>query len=190
MDFLKYFYYGLARFRGLVYKFIFGGDFFSIGRGSKIFGLRYMYIERRISLGDFCWLQAIHNYKGFAFNPKLYFGSNVCLSDNVHISCAMEIRIGSGVLIGSSVYIGDHSHGSTNLDAESILIPPALRSLSDMAPIHIGANVWIGDGARILAGAEIPAGSIIGANSVVKGKFDEPGLIVGAPAVLKRVFPR
>lgn len=37
-------------------------------------------------------------------------------------------------------------------------------------PIKIGADVWVGDGARILMGSQIPDGCVIAANAVVLGK--------------------
>lgn len=183
-----YLYYGLARIRALFFRLLTGFKFRSAGVHLKIFGVHSMQIGDGFSLGDDCWIHAVTSYKGNRYSPTLIIGNDVSFSDRVHVSCIKEIRIGSGTLIGSTVYIGDHSHGTTNLGATDIKIPPALRPLSDAAPIWIGENVWIGDGAKILPGAYIPAGSIVGANSVVKAKFDEPGIIAGAPASMKKRF--
>lgn len=183
-----YFYYGLARARAIIFRFLTGFRFKSVGCRLKIFGVYSMKIGSGLSLGDGCWIHAVTSYKGVRYSPLLTIGENVSFSDGVHVSCAKEIRIGSGTLIGSWVYIGDHSHGTTDLSAADIKIPPALRPLSDEMPILIGDNVWIGDGARILAGACIPDGSIVGANAVVKSKFSESGIIAGAPASMKKRF--
>lgn len=169
-------------------RLVTGIEFKSVGRSLKLFGASSMKLGQRLSLGDDCWLHAVGSYKGVIHSPLLTIGDDVSFSDAVHVSCISKITIGSGTLIGSGVYIGDHSHGSTNLTRADMAIPPALRFLSDAAPIYIGDNVWIGDGVRILAGSVIPSGSIVGANSVVNAEFSVPGIIAGLPAVLKRSF--
>ncbi len=188
IDVFLYGYYGFSRFRSILYRLLTGIQFRSVGKNFKIFGARAMKIGEGLSLGDGCWLHAVTSYKGFRHSPALIIGDGVSLSDAVHVSCIKEIRIGSGTLVGSGVYIGDHSHGATKLTPADMRVPPALRPLSEAAPIWIGDNVWIGDGARILAGSVIPDGSIVGANSVVKAKFTEPGVIAGVPASMKKRF--
>ena len=187
-DFLLIYYYGVARIRAIFFCLLTGIRFKSVGVNLKIFGAPFMRIGRDFSLGDGCWLHAVSKYKEFSYAPLLIIGDGVSFSDAVHVSCVSEVRIGSGTLVGSRVYIGDHCHGSTDLDRENLLTPPAQRPLSDAAPIFIGDNVWIGDGVVILAGSVIPSGSIIGANSVVKGCFSVAGVIAGCPATLKREF--
>jgi len=41
-----------------------------------------------------------------------------------------------------------------------------------VAPIKIGADVWIADGVRVLMGSQIPDGCVIAANAVVLGKSE------------------
>lgn len=188
IDFFLYLYYGVSRCRAVFYRLITGKNFKSIGRSPKIFGIDCMKIGKYLSMGDDCWIHAVTKYKGVVYTPSLIIGDDVSFSDSVHVSCVNEIRIDSGTLVGSCVYIGDHSHGPTNLSFADRLVPPALRPLTESAPILIGANVWIGDGSIILAGAVIPDGSIVGANSVVKAKFIEPGVIAGAPASIRKRF--
>lgn len=177
------------KIRGVIYSFIYRKSIKKTGVRFKFFGSKFFKISRNLSVGDNCWLEGVSKYKGIDYSPVVNMGSNICMSDNVHISCVKSITIGDNCLIGSKVYIGDHSHGSTKtLSADEVKIPPALRALSDIEPIHIGKNVWIGDGVVILAGAYIPDGSIIGANSVVKNKFFNSAIIAGLPAVeIKRL---
>lgn len=59
-----------------------------------------------------------------------------------------------------------------------------MPSLELTAPIHIGANTFVGAGALILKGVTIGPNSVIGANSVVTKSFPEGGIIAGNPARL------
>lgn len=152
-----------------------------VGKNFKLYGAQYM-SGRGISLGDNCYFHAVDLYKGSSYSPNLEIGEGCMFSNNVHISLVNSISIGRDCLLGSNIYIGDHSHGSTNPKRFDAKVPPAQRPLDDIGEIIIGANVWVGDGAVILAGMRIPDGCIIGANSVVKGSFAKCSVIAGAPA--------
>ncbi len=169
--------------RAFVFSLVFNKKIKRVGRCIKFFGAKYINFGVGFCVGDHCWLEAVTSYRGDRFHPSINIGSDVKISDNVHISCVRSIEIGDGVLIGSNVYIGDHSHGSTDSALrDEFDIPPASRRLDDIESIYIGNNVWIGNGAVILAGAYISDGSIVGANSVVKGKFQSRAIIAGVPA--------
>jgi acetyltransferase-like isoleucine patch superfamily enzyme len=158
-----------------------------VGRLSKFRGIEHMRVGANLRVGDFCWIEAVAAYGGVGHAPDLVIGDDVAISDLTHISCVHSIFVGDGCLLGSKIYIGDHSHGrASSLTAGELAKPPALRALDDLAPIHIGARCWIGDGAVILAGTRLAAGSIIGANSVVKLQCDRPALIAGMPAQVVR----
>jgi len=148
----------------------------------KVLGAHRIRFGSGVSLGDFCWIQAVVSYGGVKYDPVLSIGDDVAISDLTHISCVKQISIGSGSLLGSKIYIGDHGHGSMREYHRLKDIPPAKRPLGDAAEVIIGKNVWIGDGAVILAGAHIADGSVIGANSVVLLSEDRPALIAGVPA--------
>ena len=68
-------------------------------------------------------------------------------------------------------------------------VPPRWRPLSDIKPIKVGKNCWIGDGVVILAGSVIGDNCVIGANSVVKGCFGANSIIGGVPAkIIKEII--
>lgn len=138
------------------------GDFFSSGRG--------------------LWLESVNGA------GRLVIGEHVNLSDYVHIGCASAVTIGDGVLIGSKVLISDHSHGVINANGpEKTNLPPNLREIYSKGPVIIHDNVWIGDGACILAGVTIGAEAIIGANSVVVKDVPSGTIWAGAPA--RQIWP-
>lgn len=176
----------IPRLRGRVLYLLTGVQFKRVGIHAKIRGVTCMRIGRRVALGDFCWLEAVERYSGNQYTPILAIGDDVSISDLTHISCVHNITIGAGCLLGSKIYIGDHSHGSLRDYAHMRRLPPAKRPLGDAAEIAIGEDVWIGDGAVILAGTRIASGSIVGANSVAKLVVDRPALIAGAPAKVIR----
>jgi len=52
--------------------------------------------------------------------------------------------------------------------------------------VKIGANVWIGENAVILAGASVGDGCIVGANAVVTKAIPANCMVVGSNRVIKR----
>lgn len=167
-----------------------GAHFKSAGRAAKIRGTSAISLGRDVSIGDFCWIEAVRKYRDFQYTPRLVLSDRVALSDLVHISCALSISLGEDCLVGSKVYIGDHHHGSVRSVEQIINIPPAARPLGDMEEIRIGARTWIGDGAVLLAGTLLAPDSIVGANSVVRLKLDRPAIVAGAPARVIRYLDK
>jgi acetyltransferase-like isoleucine patch superfamily enzyme len=176
----------MIRVRGMLFGLIRGVHFHKAGRLVKIRGARHICVGQGVSVGDFCWIEAITQFAGVDLSPKLELDDGVSLSDLTHISCASHVHIGENCLIGSKVYIGDHSHGSLSNTMEMFSIPPAKRPLGDIAEIEIGKNSWICDGAVILAGTRLASHSVVGANSVVRLQTDRPALIAGVPAKVIR----
>jgi acetyltransferase-like isoleucine patch superfamily enzyme len=165
-----------------------GAANFRAGRHPLLLGLGHMKIGRNFSAGDQLWLEAAVEYRGQRYTPELVIGDDVGLSDGVHIACLRHIAIGSGLLAGSRVLISDHAHGDySGSEQTDPAVPPSLRPLHSAGEVHIGCNVWLGDGVVVLAGAVIGDGSVIGANSVVSGTIPANAIAAGSPArVLKQ----
>ncbi|WP_263377114.1 acyltransferase [Granulicella aggregans] len=170
------------RLRALLIYPLYGLRFRKFGRNSKLIGSDGILVGDGVSLGDFCWIEAVKSYAGLNYNPRLLIGRRVAVSDLTHISCVNKIDIGDDCLIGSKVYIGDHSHGTISNISELANVAPAERPLGDIGEVTIGAKTWICDGAVILAGTTIAQSSIIAANSVVRLREERAALIAGAPA--------
>ena len=169
-----------VRMRGMLWRCAIPGAR-KVGLNFKLLGGGSVRFGRNFSVGDYCWIECVRTYQGHTYEPVLVIGNNVSISDCTHISCVASVEIGDDCLLGSRIYIGDHSHGIPSeygfrRDA------PASRALAGVAPIKIGARVWIGDGAVILPGAQIASGSIVAANSVVNISTVEPAVIAGVPA--------
>jgi acetyltransferase-like isoleucine patch superfamily enzyme len=187
--FLRWFEFGervAPRIRGLIFGLLFGLPFLRVGRQLKLHGGHAIVLGRSVTLGDGCWIEAVMQYHGQSFSPRLVIGDRVSMSNWSHISCAKEIVLGEGCLIGSKVFIGDHSHGLLSSDSDGNLIIPRDMPLVDFDSIEIGAGTWVCDGAVILAGTKVGPGSVIGANSVVKLREERAALIAGAPAKVLR----
>lgn len=175
-----------VRGRAICVWFVRGVRFRRLGKNVRLTGLGYMVVGEKVSIGNFCWIEAVYEYAGKSYAPKLWIETGVAISDFTHISAVGSVHIGENCLLGSKIYIGDHNHGSI---ADYCVRPdsaPAKRELGDISPISIGRNTWICDGAVILAGSDIAPGSIIGANSVVRLKTSRAAIIAGAPAVVVR----
>lgn len=145
--------------------------------------------QAKISIGDnfyakdMLWLDAVMRYGGEVFSPMITIGKDVSISRNVHIAAISQVAIGDGVMIGSNVLITDHSHGSLADELGlATMRSPAQRPLLSKGPITIGKNVWIGEGAVILAGISIGDGAVIGANSVVTKDVSDRTTVGGIPA--------
>lgn len=141
----------------------------------KIVGASGMSFSDGFMAGRGLWLETTSE------TATIRFGRDVRISDWVHIAAHQEITIGSGVLIGSKVLITDHSHGKS-LAAMSVAeraLAPNDRPLSSKGAVHIEKNVWIGDGAVILAGVTIGEGAVIAAGAVVRKSVPSYTTFVG-----------
>ncbi|HKU45561.1 MAG TPA: sugar O-acetyltransferase [Burkholderiales bacterium] len=106
------------------------------------------------------------------------YGSNIELGERVffNFNCTVldvcPVRIGRFTLFGPGVQILTPMHP---LDAE-------LRRRQEYGkPIEIGADVWVGGGALILAGVRIGSRAIIGAGSVVTRDIPDDVFAAGNP---------
>ena len=119
--------------------------------------------------GDSVWMQPPFHCD---YGSNIHLGARVFFNFNCTVLDVCEVRVGDCTLFGPGVQILTPLHP---LDA-------GLRRTQEYGkPIDIGADVWVGGGALILAGVHIGARSIIGAGSVVTRDIPEGVLAVGNP---------
>ena len=109
------------------------------------------------------------------FTPELEIGNN----SGIGIDCEIygPVTIGDNVMMGPEVivYTSGHNHNRTD-------IPMMKQGSSEVRPVKIGSDVWIGRRAIIMPGVTIGDGVIIGAGAVVTKNIDPYMVAVGVPA--------
>jgi maltose O-acetyltransferase len=116
------------------------------------------------------------------------YGNNIQLGERCffNFNCVIldvcPVRIGDFSLFGPSVQIYTPLHP---FDAEE------RRKKEYGAPIEIGADVWVGGGAMILAGVTIGSRTVIGAGSVVTRDIPDDVFAAGNPCrVIRNIDPK
>ncbi len=152
-----------------------------IRKGIVIRGKKMITWGHNLTSGNYCRIEAF--IADSDQSKKIYFGNNIQLNDYVHISAIDSVTIGNDVLMASHVYISDNSHGSYkgNDEDTSPNIPPIKRPYY-VAPVNIGARVWLGEGVIVMPGVTIGDGAIIGAHSIVNKDIPANTIAVGSPA--------
>lgn len=145
-----------------------------------LYGAQYITVGNNFRAEPGLRLEAIDKYMGDTYHPNIIIGNGVDINFGAHIGAIDRVEIGNNVLIGSHVLITDHSHGSTS--GEDMFLMPIMRPLVSKGPVIIENNVWIGEGACILAGVRIGQNAIIGANAVVTRDVPAGSVVGGIPA--------
>jgi acetyltransferase-like isoleucine patch superfamily enzyme len=106
---------------------------------------------------------------------EITLGDGVVISRGVHLVAFAGLHIGNGTMIGEYTSIRDANHAR--------LAGISMRDSGNIGqPIDIGAEVWIGRGAAILAGVTIGDRATIGANAVVTKDVPPGSTVAGVPA--------
>ena len=124
--------------------------------------------------GDSVWMQPPF-FCDYGSNIKL--GERVFFKFNCVVLDVCEVRIGDFTLFGPGVQILTPVHP----------LNASMRRRQEYGkPITIGADVWVGGGALILAGVSIGSRAVIGAGSVVTRDVPEGVLAAGNPCRVVR----
>lgn len=139
-------------------------------------GRRRLCTELFGSGGDTVWLEPPFHCD---YGANIHLGANVYFNFNCVVLDVCEVRIGEHTLFGPGVQILTPLHP---LDA-------TLRRTREFGkPVNIGADVWVGAGALILAGANVGSRTVIGAGSVVTRDLPDGVFAAGNPCrVIKTI---
>ena len=117
--------------------------------------------------------------------PHVIFNHALSIDDNSGIGEFSEIygdvRIGKDVMMGTNCIIYTRNHAFEQVD-----IPMRKQGFSEVKPVIIDDDVWIGGRVTILPGVHIGRGAVIGAAAVVTKDVPKYAVVAGNPAkVLK-----
>lgn len=114
------------------------------------------------------------------FSPELSIGDN----SGVGIDCEIygKVSIGSDVMMGPEVIIYTSGHAHERID-----IPMREQGMSEIKPVTIGNDVWIGRRAMIMPGVNIGNGVVIGAGAVVTKDVPDYCIVGGVPAKILKI---
>jgi maltose O-acetyltransferase len=106
------------------------------------------------------------------YGSNIYLGTRVFFNFNCVVLDVCEVRIGDYSLFGPGAQILTPLHPFN----------AGLRRERELGrPIEIGADVWVGGGALILAGVHVGSRAIIGAGSVVTRDIPDGVFAAGNP---------
>lgn len=110
--------------------------------------------------------------------PKLIIGNDSGIGHLTRFVCAKEIRIGNNTRISTEVIISDFDgHPIDKIKRRTLPI-----ELSQIEPVIIGDDVWIGYRSIIMKGVTIGDGAIIAAGSIVTKDVPSDTMVGGIPA--------
>lgn len=127
-------------------------------------------------LGEGCYIEPpLHSNFG---GKHVHFGNYVYANFGLTLVDDGHIYVGDNVMFAPNVVVATAGHP----------ILPSLREkgLQFNADVHIGNNVWIGAGAKIMPGVTIGNNTVIGAGSVVTKDIPENVVAYGVPCKVIR----
>lgn len=139
-------------------------------------GTRYMYLGDRVGIWHHARVEAIDEWEGQRFMPKLIIGDNVNIGQNCHITLAESIIIEKNVVCSARVTITDISHMID--DIERAVLDQGLMT----SPVKICEGAFIGINSTILPGVTIGRHAVVGAGSVVTKDVPDYTTVAGVPA--------
>ncbi len=121
--------------------------------------------------------------KGADFSSNVSLGNNSGIGINASISSG--VSIGDDVMMGPNCVILTTNHGMLDNG-----VPMWRQHSSEVSPVVIGNNCWIGERVIILPGVQLGDGCVVGAGSVVTKSFGENSIIAGNPARFLKFRPK
>jgi acetyltransferase-like isoleucine patch superfamily enzyme len=128
-----------------------------------------------IVIGNNCIIQEYVFFLLTKPKPKLIIGDNVSIGRSTVIAIKDELKIGENTEISSNDFICDQNHG---IKKDKLIT----EQPSEISPVDIGKDCWIGTNSVILKGVKVGNGSVIAACSLVNKDIPEYQVWGGNPA--------
>lgn len=116
----------------------------------------------------------------FDYGVYTHFGKGTFVNHGCYFMDGGTIQIGNNVFIGPFCGFYTATHPLKYVDRN--------KGLEKALPIVVGDNCWFGANVSVLPGVTIGAGSVIAAGSVVTRDVPANSLVVGVPAVIKKII--
>lgn len=144
-----------------------------------------------IELGEFVTLYGTLQSQ---HHGKIRMGSYTRLGKNSIIRCVDRVVVGDYTAIADHVVISDNGNHPIDpvfrrkMKEDALDGDMRLWKHSDHAPVTIGENVWVCEGARINRGVTIGDNAIIAAGAIVTKDVPANTIAAGIPAKVIRSF--
>lgn len=135
-----------------------------------------VFFARRISKGI---NKHVTLRKGMDIFPGIVLEKNVTIGR--HVSLNWGVTICEGVMVGKYTTFHTQNH-KRNFEKQRF------EGLTEIRPIFVGKNTWIGEKCTILPGVSIGDFATIGAASVVTKSIPSDCMACGNPAVVKKIY--
>lgn len=140
------------------------------------FGKQYKKIREKLAKGFIAYCGNNVNIEpNTIFNLALQIGDNSGIGEGSELYG--DIRIGNNVMIGTNCIIYTRNHAFERTD-----IPMCQQGFSEVKPVIIEDDVWIGGRVTILPGVTVGEGCILAAGAVVTKSTLPYSVVGGNPA--------
>ena len=136
------------------------------------FGKQYKKIRERLAKGFIAYCGDNVNIE-----PHTTFNLALQIGDNSGKRTVCDIRIGNNVMMGTNCIIYTRNHVFARID-----IPMCQQGFSEVKPVIIKDDVWIGGRVTILPGVTIGEGCVLAAGTVVTKSTPPYSVVGGNPA--------
>ena len=155
-----------------------GGHAARLGRDVRLELYGRLAIGDRVVIEDGCLVRV-------APGATLELGDDVYIGRHSVVAAESRLTIGSRTMIGEHASIRDADH---NVDPGRRHLEWSGESENLAEPLHVGADVWIAAGARVLRGSSVGDGAVVAANAVVRDAVPSRCVAAGIPArVVRRI---
>lgn len=130
--------------------------------------------EAQVVLRPGCHVRRGVEFKADA-RAAVSIGARVHIGPWSTLSALESLEVGDDCLIAEGVSIRDHDHA---IESAS---PPYANQGYRVAPVRLGANVWLGARVTVVKGVTLGDGCVVAAGAVVTRSFPAGSLIAGVP---------